>query len=248
MFDNYNYEDSFLHVYILNDIVEYSIFFFAVRLIYLRIQHYFLTTQNSELKLNEVRNQIAYEMHQDIGNDLNALLFKLKSWHLKNGNQYNKEFEQVEKSTIGILAKVNDIVWSLNTEKNNLNSLQEHFIAYAEETLLNAQIDTEIIPAEKLPRKRINLDTKKNIFLLYKEAINNVIKHANTQKAVISFTYKYGKFKIQIADYGKGFDINAIVKGNGLDSMQNRIKLLKGKLSYHKNLPSGTVVMIEIKI
>ncbi|HRG59870.1 MAG TPA: hypothetical protein PK323_13015 [Bacteroidia bacterium] len=248
MFDNYNYEDSFLHVYILNNLVEYSLCFLVGKLIYLRIQHYYLTTKNSELKLNAVRNQIAYEMHQDIGNDLNALLFKLKSWHIKNGGRNNREFEQVEKSTIGILTKVNDIVWSLNNEKNNLSYLQEHFIGYADETLTNAQINTEIFSAEKLPLKKISLDIKKNLFLLYKEAINNIIKHANTENVIITFAYKRSKFKIKIVDFGRGFDENSIIKGNGIDSMQSRIKLLKGNLSFQKNIPNGTVVIIEIKI
>lgn len=248
MFENYNYEDSFLHVYILNNIVEYSICFFAGKLIFLRIQHYYITTKNSELKLNAVRNQIAYEMHQDIGNDLNALLFKLKSWHIKNGGRNNREFEQIEKSTIGILTKVNDIVWSLNNEKNNLSYLQEHFIGYAEETLSNAKINTEITSVEKLPHKKMSIEIKKNLFLLFKEAINNVIKHANTEKVLITFTYKLGKFKIKIVDFGKGFDLNSIIKGNGIDSMQNRIKFLNGNLSFQKNIPHGTIVIIEIKI
>jgi signal transduction histidine kinase len=54
--------------------------------------------------------------------------------------------------------------------------------------------------------------------------------------------------KITIADDGKGFDLNKVIKGNGLDSMQNRIKQVNGKIEFIPNQPQGTIVIFELKI
>jgi signal transduction histidine kinase len=99
-----------------------------------------------------------------------------------------------------------------------------------------------------MPSKAIELEIKKNIYLLYKEAINNVVKHANASQVSIQFKYKFKKLKITIADDGKGFDLNKITKGNGLDSMQNRIKQVNGKIEFIPNQPQGTIVIFELKI
>ena len=187
-------------------------------------------------------------MHQDIGNDLNALVFKIKNWHLKNGNQFNDEYNQLEKSAIQVISKVNDIVWSLNAQENNLFSLQNYLITYAEETFSSTNIEYAIIPVEKLPKRKMLIDTKKNIYLLYKEAINNILKHANASHVNIKFSFKRRIFGIEIADDGKGFDFDKIIKGNGLDSMKNRIEQLHGKIAFLKNNPKGTIVKFEIKV
>jgi signal transduction histidine kinase len=204
--------------------------------------------RQSEKKINAIRSKIAYEMHQDIGNDLNALVFKIKNWQSKNDYPINKEYINLEKGTIGIVSKVNDIVWSLDSEKNDLHSLQNHLVAYAQDTLSNSNLGLIIAPVIQIPKRKLDSITKKNIYLLYKEAINNIVKHAEALSVNIKFKYKNRKLTIHIMDDGKGFDFEKINKGNGLDSMNNRISILNGKLQIMPNHPKGTIIKFEIKI
>ena len=247
MFENYAYSESFLHKAIPY-LLEYSFYTLIGRFIYLRINDVVKRKARRNQKLNEVRNKIAYEMHQDIGNDLNALVYKIKNWHAKNGNVANEEFAQLERSTIQVITKVNDIVWSLNSEKNNLKALQNHLINYAEETLANANLVFTINAVKNMPSRLLELETKKHIYLVFKEAINNIVKHAHATKVDIEFKYHLRKLQISIVDNGKGFDVDKIMKGNGLDSMQHRIKQLNGKIEFTQNIPKGTIVKFELKV
>ena len=247
MFENYNYSESFIHK-ALPSVIEWSFYTLIARFIYLRLKEVIKRQKESKQKINKIRTTIAYEMHQDIGNDLNALLYKIKYWHLKNGSIESQEYLQLERSTVQVIDKVNDIVWSLNAEKNNLKALQNHLIAYAEETISYSNMTCLIESVNNMPSKAIELEIKKNIYLLYKEAINNVVKHANASQVSIQFKYKFKKLKITIADDGKGFDLNKVIKGNGLDSMQNRIKQVNGKIEFIPNQPQGTIVIFELKI
>lgn len=247
MFENYDYSESFLHKAIPY-LMEWSFYTLIGRFIYLRINDVVKRKARRNQKLNEVRNKIAYEMHQDIGNDLNALVYKIKNWHAKNENVANEEFAQLERSTIQVITKVNDIVWSLNSEKNNLKSLQNHLINYAEETLVNANLVFTINAVKNMPSKSLELETKKHIYLVFKEAINNIVKHAHATEVDIEFKYHLRKLHISIADNGKGFDVDKIMKGNGLDSMHHRIKQLNGKIEFTQNIPKGTIVKFELKV
>jgi signal transduction histidine kinase len=245
--ENYAYSESFLHKAIPY-LLEYSFYTLIGRFIYLRINDVVKRKARRNQKLSEVRNKIAYEMHQDIGNDLNALVYKIKNWHVKNGNGANEEFAQLERSTIQVISKVNDIVWSLNSEKNNLKALQNHLINYAEETLANANLVFTINAVKNMPSKSLELETKKHIYLVFKEAINNIVKHAHATEVDIEFKYHLRKLHISIADNGKGFDVDKIMKGNGLDSMHHRIKQLNGKIEFTQNIPKGTIVKFELKV
>jgi signal transduction histidine kinase len=247
VFENYDYSESFLHKAIPY-LMEWSFYTLIGRFIYLRINDVVKRKARRNQKLNEVRNKIAYEMHQDIGNDLNALVYKIKNWHAKNENVANEEFAQLERSTIQVITKVNDIVWSLNSEKNNLKSLQNHLINYAEETLVNANLVFTINAVKNMPSKSLELETKKHIYLVFKEAINNIVKHAHATEVDIEFKYHLRKLHISIADNGKGFDVDKIMKGNGLDSMHHRIKQLNGKIEFTQNIPKGTIVKFELKV
>jgi signal transduction histidine kinase len=247
VFENYDYSESFLHKAIPY-LLEWSFYTLIGRFVYLRINDVVKRKARRNQKLNEVRNKIAYEMHQDIGNDLNALVYKIKNWHAKNGNVANEEFAQLERSTIQVITKVNDIVWSLNSEKNNLKALQNHLINYAEETLANANLVYTINAVKNMPSRLLELETKKHIYLVFKEAINNIVKHAHATEVDIEFKYHLRKFQMSIADNGIGFDVDKIMKGNGLDSMHHRIKQLNGKIEFIQNQPKGTIVKFELKV
>lgn len=247
MLENYDYSQSVIHK-IIPYILYCSTLLFIFRIFYLRIKELIIWKKESKKKINTIRSQIAYEMHQDIGNDLNALLFKIKNWQFKNGNIQNVEYQQLEKSTIKVIGKVNDIVWSLDAEKNNLHSLQNHLIRYAEDTLSNSNLQYSIEQVEQIPKRKLDLITKKNIYLLFKEVINNIVKHAEASHVKIQIKYQSRQLSVCIADNGKGFDLNKINKGNGLDSMNQRINQLNGKIEILPNLPKGSLVKFELKV
>jgi signal transduction histidine kinase len=233
---------------LLNYLPFFITLFFLLRLIYYQyLQKQYLIKKYNK-KLEQAKTKIAYQMHQDIGNDINALLFKIRNLHLKNGNPDNIAYMQLEANTTQIIKKVNDIVWSLKSDNNSLAGLIDYLKLYTEETMKNKNIEHHFITTSKLPNITLGHDHKKNIYLFFKEAINNILKHAQANIVNIEIAYHKKKLSLSIADNGRGFKINETIKGNGIDNMTSRIKQLNGKVEFMANKPSGTIIKFEIKL
>lgn len=221
--------------------------FVISRYIYLRYIERKSWIKESEEKIQKTKTKIAFEMHQEIGSDLKHMLTKINYWSSKN-NAENHDLKQLEYSTQKIISKVDEIVWSLKSEKVNLETFSSYIANYAREALANLNIDAEIKINSLLPKKELDDVKKRNLYLIFKEALNNSIKHAKASKLKIEIEYIKGIYQILISDNGIGFNPGEIIKGNGLDSMENRTKVLNGTLEIKHNEPTGTRVKIEIKI
>ncbi len=81
---------------------------------------------------------------------------------------------------------------------------------------------------------------KKNLYLIFKEAINNAVKYSGTNSLNVVVELDHKNLVMHIQDFGKGFDKKIIIKGNGLDNMQVRAKELKGSLQISSKLQQGT--------
>jgi len=89
---------------------------------------------------------------------------------------------------------------------------------------------------------------RQHIYLVMKEAINNLVKHAYCTNAVINVSFYNGELHVIISDNGKGFDINKTYAGNGLLSMQHRASLAKASLTIESAPDKGTAVKLRVKI
>lgn len=245
--NEFDYADSFTHKFI-QTFSQYVLLFLLLRFLYYAYLEREFWRKENEDKLDLVKSKIAYGMHQDIGNDLNALQFKITNWHSKNGNIASPEYDQLQNSTKQIITKVNDIVWSLKTEKTNLPAIIDYLVNYAEDILGTTKMAFNYKVTSNIPKLKIDIETKKHIYLLFKEVLNNAIKHAKASEINVEISYIKRKLKISIADNGNGFNLNEINRGNGIDNMQNRIKKLNGNLYFLPKLPNGSIVQFELKI
>ena len=245
--NEFEYAYSFTHK-IVEPIARYVLLFFIIRFLYYAYLEREFWRKENEDKLDLVKSKIAYEMHQDIGNDLNALQYKISNWHSKNGSISSPEYDQLQNSSKQIITKVNNIVWSLKTEKTHLPSLIDYLLNYAEDILGTTKMTFNYKITSNIPKLKIDVETKKHIYLLFKEALNNAIKHAQASEINVEISYIKRKLTISIIDNGNGFKLNEINKGNGIDNMENRIKKLNGNLYFLPKLPNGSIVQFELKI
>ena len=204
------------------------------------------------LKLQEVRNKIARDLHDDIGSTLGSINLYSQVANVKLSSNKQEDIkhilEKIENSSREIIDKTGDAVWSVNPANDLVKDLVLRMEGYAATLLGTAEIQFNIYCDEKLLDTKLKMEQRKNIFLIYKEAIHNIIKYAEATEVNISLKKSVNKLQLIIVDNGKGFDVNEnrAYNGNGLKNMKARADEINGKINIDSKVNSGTTIEILI--
>jgi len=224
------------------------ILLFIARLIYrarLRKQRVLLEKQ---LAVQFERQRISAEMHDDIGAGLSGirLLTEMTKQKVKD-DQAAAEVEKIYQSVGDISAKMKEVIWSLNTENDQLASLLSYIQQQARQWLEHYPCQLFITMPEIIPDMQVSGEARRNIFLIVKEAIHNIIKHSAAAKVNINMSCANGNLVIEISDDGKGMADKKITgTGNGMRNMRQRIEHLNGQLTIRNQ--QGTTLIFQIPL
>ncbi len=149
--------------------------------------------------------------------------------------------------SIGNSSRMNmaEIIWAMNEKNNSLEDLVFYLRSYAVDYCTENGLACEFTLPENIPVKIIGGQVRRNIFLILKESLHNIVKHAGAKKVTISFQADEN-LSLIIADDGSGYKKAKHPNGNGLLSIEQRAKTLKGKFSISNN--SGTVIHFEMPL
>lgn len=193
------------------------------------------------------RRRISQDMHDDLGTSLSGMriyteILTNKTVDEKSKKEHLKLLEMAKEVTL----KVRDIVWTLDNKNDFIDNLIWYCHHYAENLLGNFLVQLNVQVQEDIPKLRISGHTRKQIFLSVKEALNNILKHSGANQVELSFSYVDGVFKIQIADNGKGFDVNHdSYSRNGIQNMKSRMEALQGNLNVFSD-HTGTTIILNV--
>jgi signal transduction histidine kinase/ligand-binding sensor domain-containing protein len=191
------------------------------------------------------RIRISSELHDDIGGELSAI--HLLSEMNISSVDWRQQLSRISVSSSSLIQKMNEIVWSLNSSNDSLQSLVAYIRSYAGKYLDDVNIDLSFSQPDKIPDVELSGANRRNILLVVKEALNNVIKHSNARRVEIS-VIAGNSLIISIHDNGRGItpDIFNNPNGNGLKNMRNRIKEMKGSIEIRS--VDGTSLIFTIPI
>ncbi|MFH1194256.1 MAG: two-component regulator propeller domain-containing protein [bacterium] len=212
-----------------------------ISLIYLaylyRLKH-FLAIQN-------IRLNIADDLHDEIGSNLSSI--SVDSQMLLRSSSLN-ETEQELASYIGKTAKetvetMRDIIWFINPK----NDFDTDLVIKMKETAakLLAGINWTFNISGKVNLEKYNLEVRRNIFLIYKEVLNNIVRHANAEFCLIELGDAFDSTIFTIKDDGSGFDNSEIHENTGLRSIKRRAKKINAKLTITSEVGKGTLISLS---
>ncbi len=194
------------------------------------------------------RNRIAQEIHDDIGAGLTNIRLLSEIAKGKNAALPMVEIDKISTSASELIENMNEIIWSINSKNDTLFNLiayiRRYVVSYFE---INEAIIVKTQIPEIIPTKQITGDFRRSVFLTIKEALHNIMKHANATVVNLNMTISEQKLLITIMDNGKGID--AGVKrafSNGLKNMKERIENLGGQFLIQAH--NGTIVTMELPI
>jgi signal transduction histidine kinase len=156
---------------------------------------------------------------------------------------------EIKENSVGLMEKMDDIVWSINPKNDSLENLLLRIKRFAAQLFEAKNIEYEINISEDLQSFKIPMEIRQHLYLMIKEAINNIIKHSQCTSALINIEQLNDHLIIIITDDGKGFNMQGTAYGNGIINLKERAKIIHAALSITSGLPvKGTQIKIELKI
>jgi signal transduction histidine kinase len=202
-----------------------------------------------QTKMQNIRNKIAQDLHDDIGSTLSSIsILSNLALKEKNANQTIATIHEIKDSSITLMEKMDDIVWSINPKNDSLENLLLRIKRFATTLFEAKNIDYAITIQENISEVKLPMEYRQHIYLILKEAINNLVKYADATKAVIQVSYRDSVLELMLQDNGRGFDISRSYTGNGLLSMKNRADLMQAELAMKSNPGQGSSVSLRLKI
>lgn len=146
------------------------------------------------------------------------------------------------------MEKMDDIVWSINPRNDSIEDLMLRIKRFASKLLEAKEIEYTIDIDDSIHNAKLDMETRQHIYLIMKEAINNLVKYSNCTKACIKVKYNNNYLKIEISDNGKGFNQQQIQLGNGIISMKKRAEAIHAQMKIDTELNKGTIVSLQTRI
>ncbi|HXB90679.1 MAG TPA: triple tyrosine motif-containing protein, partial [Puia sp.] len=178
------------------------------------------------------RTRIATDMHDDLGAGLSRIRFLSETIGIKRQQQLpiEEEITGIREYSHEMIDKMGEIVWALNEKNDSLSDLLSYTRSYAAEYLLQAGIRCAIEMPDDPPFRFVSGEFRRNVYLIIKEALHNIVKHAQAENVFIHIAVD-GDLVIIIRDDGVGFDPGYVRPfRNGLYNMQKRVRDIGGVL------------------
>jgi signal transduction histidine kinase len=199
--------------------------------------------QNLLLRLANIRERISRDLHDDVGSTLSSI--KAYSEILKDNPENPLISELINTNSIDMIEKLEVIAWATNPEHDNLESLLSQMKKFAH-PLCHAKNVACSIEANGIDEDfLIPGEVRQNIFFIFKEAVNNMIKYAEATKFSTKVLIHENDFVLNLTDNGKGFDGNIKGSGNGWKNMEARTSELKGQLRINSVAKQGTSISLH---
>lgn len=200
--------------------------------------------------MQEMRNHIASDLHDDIGASLSNIniLNELTRRNITNPQKVNEYLSKASEDIRQVSEGISDIVWNINPRFDNLGHLFVKMKRYASDILDGKNISYNIEFPEQSGDWKLDMDKRRDLYLLFKEGINNLAKYSNATNATIRLAMEEEQIKLLIEDNGAGFDMELVKPGNGLQNMKQRASLLNGALSIKSHPGAGTRLMLEMPV
>jgi signal transduction histidine kinase len=200
-----------------------------------------------ELKLQSLRNKIASDLHDDIGSTLTSISF-FSQMAQAQSKEVIPALETIGESSRRMLDAMADIVWSINPENDEFERVIMRMRGFAFDLLGASNIDFEFDADEEVEKIKLPMEARKNLYLIFKEATNNMVKYAEADKAMFALKGEKDKLTMMIQDNGKGFDTSKESYGNGLKNMKKRAVEMRAQLWIDSMPGEGTTIKLELAV
>ena len=217
------------------------------------IYGFFAFRTRQKQKVQDIRDAISRDLHDEIGSTLSSIgIFGAVAQKSLGQSQstVSNLLSRINSNTTQMMEAMNDIVWAVKSENDRLEALVNRMRAFCSELGEASEVKVRFDVSEKLAAISLDMMQRRNLYMIFKEAVNNAFKYAHCQHLFIRIVRIGHEICMQIEDDGKGFNpekeesnMNKM-GGNGLKNMQRRADELKGKLEISTAPEKGTRIVL----
>jgi signal transduction histidine kinase len=200
----------------------------------------------------QLRNRIASDLHDEIGSTLSSILMisgMAKNQSSANDNdKSNKMFTKIYSDSQHVMESVDEIIWSVNPVHDSLQGILLRLREYALPLAESKNISLDFKVDKGIEHLSLPMEIRRNLYLIIKEAINNLVKYSEANRASVHFTQDKKDIEVTVKDNGKGFDTLLKTTRNGLKNMKLRASEIGAKIDIHSSPKTGSSVRLSFSI
>ncbi|MBL0182626.1 MAG: hypothetical protein IPP96_10130 [Chitinophagaceae bacterium] len=195
----------------------------------------------------EERNRISADMHDDLGAGMTTIRLYSELAKSKLSDNSIPEIDKISSSANELLNKMNAIIWSMSSSNDSLGNMIAYIRSYALEYFEDTGVNCRINIPDNLPNIEVIGEIRRNVFLVVKEALNNILKHSKATEVQITLAREADELCLYIQDNGIGIDMDALRQfGNGLKNMKKRMADVD--IEFRIENKNGTLVTLRRKV
>ncbi len=205
-----------------------------------------INSKVKELKVKEeLRQKISADLHDDVGTVLTGIAMQSEYLSIKKPDDLEKEMLDLSAMSRNAMEKMRDIIWAMDTDKNRMFNLIDKMRHHAEQQLSKSRFQYSLETKGINGTTPIPPEAKQNLYLIYKEAIANVLKHSNGDRVTIKLAHSKKKMLLSVNDNGASVS-KTHSEGVGLSNMKRRAAAIQGV--FRKNNNDGFLIEVEVPI
>jgi signal transduction histidine kinase/sugar lactone lactonase YvrE len=202
----------------------------AVAAVFLAIYYRLNQKLKRQKALTALRSKISMDLHDDVGSVLSGLAMQSELLTYTAPEEHQPAFKEISILSREAMERMRDIVWSMDHRKDKYENLVDRMRAYAERNLSGSNIRYDFI-TEGIPTgKFINPEKRQTIYLIFKEALANILKHSDARHVLIRFTEDKGSLQLVVQDNGSKM-VETVTDGMGLSNIRERARRIGGTLT-----------------
>jgi signal transduction histidine kinase len=147
-----------------------------------------------------------------------------------------------------MMEALDDIVWSIKPSNDSMQKISARMREFSANILESKDIDLHFTVDEKVFEIKLDMEARRDFFLIFKEAVNNVAKYSNCSKCTIHIGLHQHRLLLDVQDNGIGFDTGKADSGNGISNMKKRASDLKGRVTFQSVPGEGTRVTLNLPV
>ena len=205
------------------------------------------------------RSRIAQDIHDDLGAQLTRITMMSESARgdLANPGRAAAGLEKIYDTARELTRSMDEIVWAVSPRHDTLESLATYLEKFAHDWLATAGFRCRLDLPLQFPEWHLTSEVRHNVFLAFKEALHNAVKHSGATEVLIRLAVKEAAFELVVADNGRGFlpgekaggspvTAGRLAPGNGLENMRRRLLTIGGTCAIHSAPGAGTKVVFAL--
>jgi two-component system sensor histidine kinase UhpB len=204
-----------------------------------------------QIEMEKMRNRIAQDLHDDIGSTLTSITV-LSNVALQSQEKeellMRTNLKKIKERSTAIMESMDDIVWAINPQNDTMEQLLFRMKEFAAEILEPLNINYTFEENGNFSSTKLDIKKRKDLYLIFKEAVNNAAKYSRCKNLHIGFQEKQQSLQMEIVDDGKGFVEQHVIKGNGLNNMRERAASIGAKILINSTIASGTRINLDMAI